>query len=280
MDNESFWKTINDIISDGFSKEGIEKLEYYGELFCNGKLIFKRFSPQEQYGCTKGGTSHVIATILAGAETPSDCFAEGISNIKREFQSATYQATVIEKWAKTIGIWIEDVDNLLCNRFGVNIAEGGEAKVYDNGPTLIKSIGLDYFILPVHALDRISLHNTLFPETNLSVIGFGKNDNGEFKIIVSQPFIEGLPLTEKEIENFALNLGFTIRNKSNWTYTTPYIYLSDLHDENVIKSPNGTIFVIDCDIRLNTPDLRLGGTRMFSNEIEILDRTVLSLLML
>ena len=38
---------------------------------------------------------------------------------------------------------------------GEQIAEGGEAKVYDHGATLIKSIGLDYFIQPVFALDRI-----------------------------------------------------------------------------------------------------------------------------
>lgn len=64
-------------------------------------------------------------------------------------------------------------------------------------------------------------------------------------------------------------MGFTLRNRRNWTYTNPYIYLSDLHDENVIKSASGTIYVIDCDIRLNTPDLKLDGIRHFSNEIEM-----------
>lgn len=33
------------------------------------------------------------------------------------------------------------------------IAEGEEAKVYDHGATLVKSIGLDYFIQPIFALD-------------------------------------------------------------------------------------------------------------------------------
>jgi hypothetical protein len=37
---------------------------------------------------------------------------------------------------------------------GEEIAEGGEAKVYDHGTTLIKSIGLDYFVQPILALDR------------------------------------------------------------------------------------------------------------------------------
>lgn len=62
-------------------------------------------------------------------------------------------------------------------------------------------------------------------------------------------------------------MGFTLRNPRNWTYSTPEVYLSDMHDENLLKSSSGTIFVIDCDIRLNTPDLKLGGIRKFSNYI-------------
>ncbi|MBR1447914.1 MAG: DUF45 domain-containing protein [Prevotella sp.] len=38
--------------------------------------------------------------------------------------------------------------------------------------------------------------------------------------------------------------------------------LSDMHDENVIRSnKTDTIFVVDCDIRINMPELRQGGTR-------------------
>ena len=64
------------------------------------------------------------------------------------------------------------------------------------------------------------------------------------------------------------NMGFQLYNARNWTYATPEIYLSDMHDENVICSPSGTIFVIDCDIRINTPELRCGGIRNLTTEIE------------
>lgn len=143
--------------------------------------------------------------------------------------------------------------------------------MYDNGTNLIKSIGLDYFILPSLALDRISLHNAYFPETRLSVIGFGRDEEGRFKIITEQPFVEGSRLEEVEIERFANDLGFESKDKRSWTYTTPYIYLSDLHDENVIRTPKGNICVIDCDIRLNTPELKLGGVRKWTNEVGFAD---------
>ena len=40
-----------------------------------------------------------------------------------------------------------------------------------------------------------------------------------------------------------------------------------MHDENVIRSETGAICVVDCDIRINTPELRQGGTRRINNEV-------------
>ena len=127
---------------------------------------------------------------------------------------------------------------------------------------------LDYFIQPIFALDRIALHNTYFPETRLTVLGFGRDKNGEFKIIVEQPFIDGQPVSDEEITEYMSQMGFELKNPRNWTYATSDIYLSDMHDENVIRSNrSNTIFVVDCDIRINTPELRQGGTRKLSGEI-------------
>lgn len=151
---------------------------------------------------------------------------------------------------------------------GEQIAEGGEAKVYDHGATLIKSIGLDYFIQPIFALDRIALHNAYFPETRLTVLGFGRDSRGEFKIIAEQPFIDGQPVSDDEIAEYMQQMGFKLKNPRNWTWATPEIYLSDMHDENVLRSNRtNTLFVVDCDIRINTPELRQGGTRQLTTEV-------------
>ena len=183
-------------------------------------------------------------------------------------QRGEEQAKRIERWAKTVGVWFDDIETTLSSVLGEKIAEGGEAMVFDHGATLVKSIGLDYFVEPILALDRISLHNAYFPETRLTVLGFGRNSDDEFKIIVEQPFIKGERITEEEIAEFMKNMGFQLYNTRNWTYATPDIYLSDMHDENVIRSQSGNIFVIDCDIRINTPDLRCGGIRTLTTEVE------------
>ena len=84
MDNAKFWESINQIIDNGFQPDDLNKLEISGELFFRRKLIFKRFSPAEQFGCAAGGSTHVIATILSGAKAPSNIFSENISDFKRE----------------------------------------------------------------------------------------------------------------------------------------------------------------------------------------------------
>ena len=103
----------------------------------------------------------------------------------------------------------------------------------------------------------------------MTVIGFGRSSDGSFKVIVEQPFIEGDHVSDEEIGEYVRNMGFELRNPRNWTYASPSIYLSDMHDENVIRSKEGNIFVVDCDIRINTPELRAGGTRQLTTDVNL-----------
>ena len=78
-------------------------------------------------------------------------------------------------------------------------------------------------------------------------------------------------MSDEEIADYMRQMGFELKNPRNWTYATPDIYLSDMHDENVIRSnKSNTIFVVDCDIRINVPELRQGGTRQISNIVFVI----------
>lgn len=101
-------------------------------------------------------------------------------------------------------------------------------------------------------------------------MGFGRDSQNQFKVIAEQPFIDGKPVNDEDIAEFMLQMGFELKNPRNWTYATPEIYLSDMHDENVIRSAAGSIFVVDCDIRINTPELRCGGTRTLTTDVKYL----------
>ena len=76
MTNSDFWEHIKAIISRGFTPEGLAELDEYADKFTCGQLLYKRFSPPEQYGCSTGGHAHVIASLLTGAEVGSDSVAE------------------------------------------------------------------------------------------------------------------------------------------------------------------------------------------------------------
>ena len=100
MNNADFWASIRAIIDDGFTPEGLRKLDYYAEQFISGRLVYQRFSPREQHGCTAGGEANVIASILAGAEDRADSDApQNVSEFERERQQGTRQLTTNVEFA-------------------------------------------------------------------------------------------------------------------------------------------------------------------------------------
>ena len=96
MTNSDFWESIGVIIDNGYTPEGLTKLEEYAEQFITERWLFQRFSSFEQHGCSKGGASHVIASIIAGAEDKTDYVAQGVVGFKRELQQAAKQTERIE----------------------------------------------------------------------------------------------------------------------------------------------------------------------------------------
>lgn len=48
-----------------------------------------------------------------------------------------------------------------------------------------------------------------FPNAYLKVIGFGRNANGDFGILVEQPYIEGDKVSENERMVFMYEMGFS-----------------------------------------------------------------------
>ena len=114
MNSEDFWASVSKIVKEGFTPEGLKQLDHYAELFINGRLVYQRFSPFEQHGCAAGGATHVVASLLAGAETaPDRDAAPDGDDFKRELQRGAQQADRIERWARAVGCWTERIDDSL-----------------------------------------------------------------------------------------------------------------------------------------------------------------------
>lgn len=262
--------TIRSVIESGkWTSESLTVLDNLIKDIENGKVTYKRFPQEASGGMYKGGATNATASILLSSNESSSRNAPlSVSErYERDKRQQPIQERIVESWAKAKGIWHDNLDTIEGKEL---FAEGGEAKVFanDGDTNVIKILSTTYFITPQFALDRITLHNTLFPEAALKITGFGRNSKGEFQFLVEQPFIQGTYATQAEIDKFITKAGFTksTKDKGN-TFITDDLYVSDLHDENVIKTPNGNLIIIDADIRLNTPELNRNGKYVINNDI-------------
>lgn len=143
----------------------------------------------------------------------------------------------LEKFAKEQGKWADDVDTKLEKKYGDRIGHGSEAWVYrKDKDTVIKSRSITGYNTVSDALRSIELHNSLFPETAMKVVGFGNGD-GEFSIIIEQPFIEGAYASQEEIDSFVKERFNAEKDPSvigNTSYKTDDYLLQDLKPQNVL----------------------------------------------
>ena len=143
----------------------------------------------------------------------------------------------LEKFAKEQGKWADNVDTKLEKKYGGRIGHGSEAWVYrKDKDTVIKSRSITGYNTVSDALRSIELHNTLFPETAMKVVGFGNGDD-EFSIIIEQPFIEGAYASQEEIDSFVKERFNAEKDPSvigNTSYKTEDYLLQDLKPQNVL----------------------------------------------
>jgi len=102
-------------------------------------------------------------------------------------------------------------------------------------------------------LDKITLHNTIFPETFYYFIGFAGYDSRSVMPILRQDLIkQASPATNIEIETYMSAIGFTKSENDGKFYNNSFV-VWDVVPRNVLKDKEGDIFVIDAEIALKTP---------------------------
>ena len=250
-----------------------------------GKKVFERFSPAEQRGIAKGGEIHAEATVLLGRNAESGISIEG-------------QEKIIEDYAKQKGVWFEEnnigdknyksADVILTEQNGEPISsylkkESQEAIVWrsPDGENVIKAQNTEMYGGDLQQkLDGITLQNTYFEnEYPVKVIGFGRDSEGNFNVIIEQKFVEagkddieksGDPAYRKQkaekVSNYIQSIGFD-KDLSNDQYTDGFTIIEDVHNQNAIVKDNGQIVIFDPIMRLNTPEQGYGGKRELSNKI-------------
>ena len=123
-----------------------------------------------------------------------------------------------------------------------------------SGDTHVVKLRTSIYATLGRALEAIALHNYLFPETIMRVIGFTRDEDGLFRIILTQPYIECMRLaTKEEIDDLVAQKGFQDNGDSTGVnYISEHIKLEDMHPANVfVESLTGKPICIDCIVKFN-----------------------------
>lgn len=241
----------------------LEKLNEISEEYEQGNRIFKRLPQREQSGFTRIGRTGIETAIHLDAVFGAN--ENGAAN-KAE------QERALKEYAKRSNVWVEDI----VQQRGEPHTEGQEALVWFNEDTNIvtKSI-LPLEQTPQEFLDRVSIHNSIFPETQIKVIGFTETKSGELQYIVEQPLVVfERGATQAEVSEMMSKLGFEHTGEND--YANNETLIEDLHPGNALIDINtGRVVVIDPIIRLNTKEAGYGGERVVgTNNVSELEKSL------
>ena len=245
------------IAAEGFTDGTLQMIDNYINDIRYGRKDFNGFTLPEHAGLCKGGSPLIGASVIAcyarrslatGGNAES---SEGSS--PANWQIDEEQERLIEEWARAKGLWFEHSESIIEKNFGPMIAQGAEAKVYyrEGDPSVAKE-RTSIYSTTNKALEAIALHNYLFPETAMKVIGFTRDNDSLLRIVLTQPYIRCQRLaTKDEIDAMVAEKGF----HDNWqgqgvNYISERLALEDMHPANVfIDELTGKPTCIDCIVK-------------------------------
>ena len=246
---------------------GIKRVEdYYGKI---NKLAKRIISGRAQFGqenmpgwCEALTTAQVGAEIISAerggiSAAVSICTFEDRS-IRRPIEDA------VEDWAKFSGFWFQEENTFKSSFNGEMFSRGCESRVYLS----IDRKLVTKFIDPYQrndgglfmALRNISIFNHLFPDASYKVIGYSRDTNDRFRIVVEQPFIFGREYSfedylhlgvEKRVVDMFAEMGMDPVEGDTTTFANDKYYVKDVHSGNIIEQKDGKLVVIDANATYN-----------------------------
>jgi hypothetical protein len=253
--NQQIW-------DDGFTTGTLSFIASVAKEVYNGTTLFERIPQAQQPGLSLGSEILCAAAVICRGCPETESETREIYRTSDLIGDGLVQETFVEQWSRIVGCWFDDA-RLYLSSLSQAYDIGTESTVFFDVPHRLvrKFITLKHYNVLRLALDRIIIHNAIFPNAYMRVIGFGRDEDASFGVLVEQPYIEGSPVSEEERCLFMHSMGFDDAGEDygmHLNYKTPELYIGDLNEFNLLKGESG-IHVFDCDCRLNTPSLGCGG---------------------
>ena len=256
--NENPLIAIFDSIREGgFSAHTLQLIDNYTNDILYGRTNLDRFNQSEHAGLCSGGApligAYIVCCYARASFEPSRFSPECQEAKPSNWEIDAKQEEVLQQWAEAKQLWFPHSEQLLTVHYGPKIAQQAEAKVYYRaGDTSVIKERTSIYATLGKALEAIILHNSLFPETRMKVIGFTRDSDGLFRIILTQQFIACKRLaTKAEIDDMVAAKGFRDNKEGEGVnYIGDRLYLEDMHPANVfIDATTNQPICIDCIVK-------------------------------
>ena len=164
---------------------------------------------------------------------------------KRNGTRFEIEQRVAEQYAKEHGIWIP-MDNVF--DLGTPGPSGNENDTYVAKDTIYKVNNLLNSGGICKLLDKILLHNLIFPNTAYKIHGFTGYDGRTIMPVLEQERIcESKPATQIMIDTYMAALGFE-RDGETGRFKNESYRVWDVAPRNVLVDKDGDMYVIDAEI--------------------------------
>lgn len=205
--------------------------------------------------------------ILADALTiTSQCSRRTSRKLERDAQvvtvderssrdgSNTQMELAVMRYAQEHGIWFDNIVSAMNERYGTQmcIGEGQESIVWADCQRglAIKAKNTVMYETLEEFLEGIILNNWLFEDCRQTVVGFGFDPQGLFRVLLETPYIEKTdfrPMTENEKNDYLALFGFV--PVSHHLYSNGWFEIRDTHSQNIVIASDGSVAVIDAVIK-------------------------------
>lgn len=173
---------------------------------------------------------------------------------------------VLLDFAKSAGVYKEDMYREYRDKYGDVVGDGMEAFVYNRGDGRVAKVStLGIAGGNLARVERLMLSNHYFPETAYEVDGLGTQKTGELVFGLHQPFIDfdDTEMEEDEVQKWVENRGrgWKVGDSWTWSYVSKGNDLAclDMHGKNVVRTKDGTVVCLDPCVVPNHYDLMVNG---------------------
>lgn len=171
------------------------------------------------------------------------------------------EAQALDEWASAANLLFDAAD-FTRRWLDLGGIEGGEHQVLSASGIVYKRNNLLYHTSYLEYVERLILHNWLFPDTYYTFLGlmWVRENDDEFvqlrPVTSQQAFRAVRGATRAEVKAEMGRMDFVRRYEDNYVHPDLHVFVEDLHDQNVLVDADGDLLIFDPVIYVSGPGMK------------------------